>query len=66
MSQSNDMRLDFQLKLIVAKLHLDCPHHHQMPNQTVCHTKILWVISRRSNMTDERFAYKNVYSKVTK
>ena len=24
--------------LLVPKLHLDHPHRHQMPNQTVCHT----------------------------
>ena len=31
------------------KLHLGHPHHHQMPNQSVCRTKILHVISCQSN-----------------
>ena len=50
--------------LLVTKLCLNHTHCHQMPNQTVCHTKIPRVISRRSDMTVEHFVYKNVYSKV--
>ena len=53
------MRRDFRLKLItsfVTKLRLDHPHSHQMPNQTVCHRKILRAISHQSAdyMTVER------------
>ena len=42
------MRCDFWLKLLnllVTTFHLDHPHCHQMPNQTVRHTKIPHTIS---------------------
>ena len=41
--------------LLVTKLRSDHPHRHQMPNQTVCRTKIPHV---RSDLTVEHFVYK--------